>query len=504
MCILEQMAGWTEEGFYSSRGSSGSAPSWGTVVSVDGVPWVTALLLATCLGLLGAAGGFTAGLSLARLLVFGAKATSLIFDRGETWRLLAANFLHKDALHLACNAFVLWNVGGALERAVRPADYLAMIVFAALGTTLASAVGADSVSLGASGLAFAVLGASASFGWRRGVRGSLRSHFGLRLLPWLVALFAVGLGSSGVDNWGHAGGLVVGLLMGFFLEPRPSLSAAPSRRLAGALGAAAAALAIGAIAAPFLPMLGSVRPGPADLGVRVPIGWRRAGEGADRISFTNGLSAGFRSTATVWVGEPRGPLACKGDACVCHDVHDLVRGLVESDLWRLLDSGALTNLHLVTRPEKGRLGGLPATRLEGLLTATEGNARLSAVCALSPTLGSPVAVIALEPMDDPGRLAERIAEGLELPQPLPDVPTGNAAKDAATAAPQAVLGGAPALPRPPLVAFSNPGRLARAAHSRQVPSGDRSTRRMSAVPRLSRPARGQGLSASPALSDTKA
>ena len=490
MSILEQMAGWTEEGFYPSGGTSGSASSWGTAVSVEGVPWVTVLLLTCCLGLLGAAGGFATGLSLARLLVFGAKATSLIFDRGETWRLLAANLLHKDALHLACNAFVLWNVGGALERAVRPADYLAMLIFAALGTTVASAIGADSVSLGASGLAFAVLGASASFGWRRGVRGSLRSHFGLRLLPWLLALFAVGLGSSGVDNWGHAGGLGVGLLMGFFLEPRPSLGEGSSRRLAGALGAAAAALAVGAIAAPFLPMLGGVRPGPADLGVRVPIGWRRAGEGADRISFTNGLSAGFRSTATVWVGEPRGPLACRGEACVCPNVHELVRGLVETDLWRLLDSGALTNLHLVTRPERATLGGLPATRLEGLLTATEGSARLSAVCALSPTLGSPVAVVALEPMDDPGHLAERIAEGLELPQPLPDVPDATSAAKPAIAPPSVAAAGA--APRPGL------------PHSRQVPSGARKTRRMSAVPRLSRPTRGQGLSASPGLSDTKA
>src|SRR6267142_1191431 len=112
MTILKQMAGWTEEGFFPSAGPQGGTSTWGTAVSVHGVPWLTLLVVASCAALLGAAGGFGTGLSLGR---------------------------------------------------------------------------------------------------RRGVRGRLRNHFGVRLFPWLFALFAVGLGSSGVDNWGHAGGLAVGL-----------------------------------------------------------------------------------------------------------------------------------------------------------------------------------------------------------------------------------------------------------------------------------------------------
>src|SRR5437764_123916 len=150
---------------------------------------------------------------------------------------------------MAFNAFALWNVGGALERAVRPADYLAVLVFTALGTTLASAVGADSISLGASGIAFGLLGAAATFGWRRGVRGPLRSYFGLRIVPWLLALFAAGLGSQGVDNWGHAGGLVVGAAFGFFLTPRAWPGEAAARRIAAAAGAVLGTLSLGVIAA---------------------------------------------------------------------------------------------------------------------------------------------------------------------------------------------------------------------------------------------------------------
>src|SRR2546430_8428943 len=207
------MGAWTEEAAAAPLTAENAALRPGAAreaLTVSGVPWVTFIFLLACAWVLIAAGGVKGALSVSGLLAYGAKATPLILDRGETWRLLSANLLHKDLLHLAFNAFAIWNVGGALERAVRPADYLALLVFTALGTTTASAVGADSISLGASGIAFGVLAASATFGWRRAVRGRLRAHFGLRLLPWLFALFLAGLGSAGRGNTGHGGGLLAG------------------------------------------------------------------------------------------------------------------------------------------------------------------------------------------------------------------------------------------------------------------------------------------------------
>src|SRR5256884_4621751 len=153
------------------------------MLAVSGVPWLTLAFLLACTWVLLAAGGLRTSLSVSGLLAYGAKATPLILDRGETWRLLSANLLHKDLLHLAFNAFAIWNVGGALERAGRPADYLALIIFTALSTTVASAVGADSISMGASGIAFGVPGASATFCWRRAGRRRLRAQFGLKPLP---------------------------------------------------------------------------------------------------------------------------------------------------------------------------------------------------------------------------------------------------------------------------------------------------------------------------------
>jgi membrane associated rhomboid family serine protease len=352
-------------------------------------------LLVACGWVLIAAGGLRTGLALPGLLLYGAKATPLILDRGETWRLFTANLLHKDVLHLAFNAFAIWNVGGALERAVRPADYLALLVFTALGTTLMSALGSDSISLGASGMAFGVLGASATFGWRRGVSGSLRSHFGLRIVPWLLALFAAGVGSAGVDNWGHAGGLIAGAGLGCFMSPRSWPVEGAARRLAAAAGALIGTLSLGFFAAPALPALGPLREGPLELTVKMPLGWRRAASGPDRVSFTNGLTGGFRSTATLLAAPP-----CHGRACSCDRV---VRAAIENELWRLADVGAMRELHLA---ESG-------ARLDGLLEGSDGQLQVNATCLQRE--GTPLAVIVMQPPRGSASLASRMAATVGRP-----------------------------------------------------------------------------------------
>src|SRR5256885_3363174 len=98
---------WTEEAVFPPAGSDAAAvrPSASEALSIAGVPWVTVVLLVACALILAAAGGLHGGLALPGLLLYGAKATPLILDRGDTWRLFAANLLHKDVLHLAFNAF---------------------------------------------------------------------------------------------------------------------------------------------------------------------------------------------------------------------------------------------------------------------------------------------------------------------------------------------------------------------------------------------------------------
>jgi rhomboid protease GluP len=275
------------------------------------------------------------------------------------------------------------------------------LVFTALGTTLMSALGSDSISLGASGMAFGVLGASAAFGWRRGVSDSLRSHFGLRVVPWLLALFAVGVGSAGVDNWGHCGGLVAGAVLGCFMAPRSWPGEGASRRLAAAAGALIGTLSLGVFAAPGLPALGPLREGPMEMKVKMPLGWRRAATAPDRVSYTNGLTGGFRSMATLLAAAP-----CHGRACACERV---VRAAIEGELWRLADVGALRELHLTEQ----------RARIDGLLEGSDGQMRVRAVCLQREA--APVAVVVMQPPPGSASLAQRMAATVRWPA-IPDKP----------------------------------------------------------------------------------
>jgi len=90
-----------------------------------------------------------------------------------------------------------------------------------------------------------------------------------------------------------------------------------ARRAANRARAAAQAtpllgtLALGILAAPMLPALGPAREGPLGSDVRMPLGWRKAGAGPDRLTYTNELTAGFRASASV-----SAPV-CAGKACAC-------------------------------------------------------------------------------------------------------------------------------------------------------------------------------------------
>src|SRR5439155_431685 len=106
-------------------------------------------------------------LSLDDMVRYGAKADPMVTDLGELWRLFTANFLHRDALHIGLNMFVLFNVGGALENTYRTLDYLWLLVFSGVATMSASLWLSDAVSLGASGMVYGI-SVPVPRAWRRG------------------------------------------------------------------------------------------------------------------------------------------------------------------------------------------------------------------------------------------------------------------------------------------------------------------------------------------------
>jgi rhomboid protease GluP len=164
----------------------------------------------------------------------------------EPWRLLTCLFLHGDVMHIAFNMGVLWGIGREAERLFGNGPFLGLYLLSGLGSSLLSASwGAPVPSLGASGAVMGVVGALVVGLRRSGLPTTLRAFAGTqRQLIWLAgATLAIGL-LPGIDNAGHLGGLLTGLVAGALMHRRVPIAAGAWRRqLAG--GALLAAILAG-------------------------------------------------------------------------------------------------------------------------------------------------------------------------------------------------------------------------------------------------------------------
>jgi rhomboid protease GluP len=190
----------------------------------------------------------------ARLLVrLGASRHDLVLERGEWWRLLASAFLHLGPLHLAMNGLFLAQLGALCEERWGAARTLAVYLLAALGGGLLGAAARSPVpSVGASGAILGLAGLFLGATWfaPAPVREQLRRVYGQWLAASIALTFAVGLalqlgGHTILDNPGHAGGLLTGLLASVVLRD----PGRPPGRASRAVAALLAALALASLVA---------------------------------------------------------------------------------------------------------------------------------------------------------------------------------------------------------------------------------------------------------------
>src|SRR5215813_3528351 len=265
-------------------------------------PWLTAGVILLNIAVY----AFTARqgpLDIDAMVRFGAKVGPLIIDVGQFWRLLTANFLHRDALHLALNMFVLFNVGGALENAYRPLDYVALLLFSGLATMSLSLLLSDAVSVGASGMVYGCLGAVVIFGlkYRSILPARYRRILGEAAIPTVLLFLWIGWTSAGVDNAAHLGGLTAGVLASAFLRPRMLLDEPASRwrvlaRFVPVLALLSLPLLSWELFRSYLPPLRIERDDGFGISIPIPKDWRRGANRLGQLAYYNGLPGLGRAT----------------------------------------------------------------------------------------------------------------------------------------------------------------------------------------------------------------
>jgi membrane associated rhomboid family serine protease len=214
--------------------------------SLGRFPIVTMVLVIVQIVLYFGVAGWQRALPPDPLIEAGAKVQPNIVELGETWRLITANLLHRDVLHLFFNMFFLFNVGGAIENIYRAADYALILLVSALATTTLSTAMSTLPSVGASGMVLGLFGCASVFGYKYGdiLPARYRRYFGGAALPYALFILYVGLATEDTDNWGHLGGLLGGIAITLFLEPRLLHIGRPRR---SAIRAHATAIAAGAL-----------------------------------------------------------------------------------------------------------------------------------------------------------------------------------------------------------------------------------------------------------------
>lgn len=153
---------------------------------------------------------------------YGMKVNALIMQ-GQWWRLIAPVLLHASLLHIAFNMYALHALGPELERMFGHGSFLLLYLVSGFAGSVVSFLMSPAASLGASTAVFGLLAAHAVFAYRNQRVFGRRAQAVMRSILQIAAInFIIGL-SPGIDNWGHFGGLLGGLVFTFLSGPVFSL-----------------------------------------------------------------------------------------------------------------------------------------------------------------------------------------------------------------------------------------------------------------------------------------
>ncbi len=154
----------------------------------------------------------------------GALYAPCVFGGNQFFRLFTSMFMHFGIEHLTANMLALYVFGSRVEPALGEKRFLMLYLYSGLaGSSLSLAAamvtGTDTVSAGASGAIFGVIGALFSIVIKN--RGKFRDITASRAALMIGYSLFLGLTSQGIDNAAHLGGLLVGLLGGALLYTVP-------------------------------------------------------------------------------------------------------------------------------------------------------------------------------------------------------------------------------------------------------------------------------------------
>jgi membrane associated rhomboid family serine protease len=142
---------------------------------------------------------------------------------GEWYRIITSGFLHADLIHIGFNMYLLYVLGQMLEPVIGKVPFGLTYLFALIcGSFGALLLSPDSLTVGASGAVFGLMGLAVVVQRSRGIN-PFDTGIGSLIVLNLVITFAF---SGTISLGGHVGGLIGGLVAGWLLVELPRRSRA--------------------------------------------------------------------------------------------------------------------------------------------------------------------------------------------------------------------------------------------------------------------------------------
>ena len=148
------------------------------------------------------------------LIKFGALYPPFVVMYGEYYRLITSIFIHIGIAHIFFNGYALYTFGPQIERLLGPKKFLLFFLLTGVGGNLVTFLfNFNSISAGASGSLFGILGAFLYLAHRHGdmvTPGGRKQIFSLITIN-LILTFVV----PSISTTAHLGGLIMGYLLSY-------------------------------------------------------------------------------------------------------------------------------------------------------------------------------------------------------------------------------------------------------------------------------------------------
>ena len=146
------------------------------------------------------------------LLLFGANEPFLVIERQQYWRLITSTFLHIGISHLLYNTFALYIFGSRIEKYYGKVAFLIIYFISGMIGSMASLIFSDTVSAGASGAIYGLMGALLMIAYKTKKEVDGLNAFTILIMIMLGVAF--GFLMPFIDNPAHIGGLIAGMISG--------------------------------------------------------------------------------------------------------------------------------------------------------------------------------------------------------------------------------------------------------------------------------------------------